>query len=44
MGKKIDAKTKAFLSIFAEMGVKFVDEETGEGLLDDRNNDSAKQD
>ena len=44
MKKKIDEKTKVFLSIFAKMGVKFVDEETGEDLLDDSDNNGTKQD
>ena len=44
MKKKVDEKTKVFLSIFAKMGVKFVDEETGEELLNDSDNDSSEQD
>lgn len=44
MKKKIDEKTKVFLSIFEKMGVKFVDEETGEDLLDDSDNDSPQED
>lgn len=44
MKKKVDDKTKLFLGIFAKMGVKFVDEETGEDLINDCDNNGTEQD